>query len=252
MYRLGKLSDYTLPYFWLLPALISFCSGMVSRILGGSAGTLTTFALYGLLILGITDGYNKRFLGLARFDLFLIFFVAISIIGTYALFPQNGIYLTRSLSNWPFALLFFIVGKSLVNINMDHVHYASAIGILLMFFGYFVFKSQTNKDMSFAYSALPYVVGLCHGFFFSKKLWLKAFMPIGIALLFLLGTRGPLVIGAAYFIFCFLAKKNTIRRFILCLGGFALLISFINSDQYMLFLNQANDYLMNYGIESYI
>ena len=179
-------------------------------------------------------------------------FVAISIIGTYTLFPANKLYLDYALASWPFAVLFYLVGKSIDCIKLKHIHNASIIGLCLMYFGYVVFKGQTMKDMAFAYSALPYAIGSVYGFFESKNVIFKVFMPLGIFFLFLLGTRGPLVIGVAYLALYFLKGKHTIRRVFASgiLIGFA--FYFVESAGYMQLLTKINDFLQQYGIESYI
>lgn len=247
-----KVSEYALAYFWLLPALVNFCSGMASRLLGSRGGTMATLTLYGLLVFILIDGYNKGILRPTKFDVLGVVFVAISIIGTYALFPSNNRYLDYALSNWPFAVLFYFVGKSIDCIKLKHIHNASVIGLCLMYFGYVVFKGQTEKDMAFAYSALPYIIGIVHGLFNKKHLvfWVSALL--GIFFLFLLGTRGPLVIGVAYLAFCYLSGKHTFLKVSVGIVMTCLVVYFIQSNDYMQLLAQINDTLQQHGIESYI
>ena len=252
MGKIKNISEYSLAYFWLLPALINFCSGVTSKMLGSSVGALATLMLYGLLVFVLINGYNKGILRVTKFDIFGALFVSISIVGTYALFPQNEIYLDYSLANWPFSLLFFLVGKSVECLNLKHIHKASIIGLCLMFFGYVVFKGQTQKDMAFAYSALTYTIGIVHGFFDSKHITYKIFMPIGMFFLFLLGTRGPLVIGLAYLALCFLKNKHSVRRLLVSLIIIAFAFNFIESTGYLQLLTQIDEFLKQYGIESYI
>ena len=135
-----NLSEYALAYCWLLPSLINFCSGMASRMLGSRGGTMATLSLYGVLVFILIDGYNKGVLRLTKFDVLGGLFVAISIIGTYTLFPANKLYLDYALASWPFAVLFYLVGKSIDYIKLKHIHNASIIGLCLMYFGYVVFK----------------------------------------------------------------------------------------------------------------
>lgn len=245
-------SEYALAYFWLLPSLINFCSGMASRMLGSRVGTLATLALYAMLIFILVDGYNKGVLRLTKFDVLGGLFVAISIIGTYAFFPKNKLYLNYALSNWPFAVLFYLVGKSIDCIKLKHIHNASVIGLCLMYFGYVVFKGQTEKDMAFAYTALPYVIGIIYGFFESRHLIFKISMPLGIFFLFLLGTRGPLVIAIVYFALCYLKGQHAIFRVFVCAVLTCAAVFFVESVGYMQFLTQINDVLQQHGIESYI
>lgn len=200
---------------------------------------------YILLIIGCFQKYRIR-VGLNEF--FFVLFIVLSIAFTCILYPENTQYIFDKTNFWQtifpcvryfFVGLIFVADKDI----METIGKASCIGIIIeCAFVVFYMAPRgllTDDEMSRAYQLLPNVMfALCYAFD-SKKIFGWICSIIGIAYIFAMGTRGPVIILLVYFIIKFLqvsSNKTWIK--VLTVGIVASIGAlFLSSNGYFLLLN---------------
>lgn len=239
-------------YIYALPAIVRISSGLIGRFLGSSSTFIFTLLLYGIALYEILRKHKK--VGtIGKFEILFFIFYLIAITSTYAFFPQNASYLSGSLSTWYFSVIFYFAGKSLSTIDTEYLWKASCAGVLLCIISYYAFKQETIKDMSYAYSVLPYLV-LCIDGAFGKKnkqkilYWICT--ALGFLLLFLLSTRGPILFALLFLAYRYTVNTRNIGRKIAVIVLLLAVVYFIQSGLYLVVLEKIYDFFLGRGIDN--
>lgn len=208
-----------------------------------------------LILLCLRRG--SRFRG---WDIGIMMFVVIAILLTWIIYPDNiESQMIGKGQLWPtvFPLFrFFIVGLFLIpnEETVKMMGMVSCVAILVeSIFVYFILRGtelQSNDDMSRAYFILLNVLLVINYAFDSRNMWAVLFSVVGLLFLASMGTRGPMVITLAFIatkIFQFSMSRG---HGFFALIAMLILIWFINSDSWNVFLLFMRDVIESLGLST--
>ncbi len=244
--------NYFIGYFWLMPVILSTFSGNLKLIVSGV--NLFTVAIYAIFVFLLVLNFKNTFLKLTAFDIMYFVFLVLSISATMIIFPQNIEYINESLYSWVFAFLYYFIGKLIARTvsGEEILCNVSKYGIILSYIAYITAFGMTNKDMSFAYVVLAYVVMTANSGFNNEKLTDIYWSVAGIVLLFALGTRGPLLFGVLYILYRAFLKMGKGWK-ITVLSVFSITAAlFVETKAYYSVLQSIDTFLQERSINSYI
>jgi len=240
-----------LAFIFLFSALIQACSGFFELL--GLPTVAVTLLFYMILAVGVLFNLNK-FFNASMSDLIVLLLILLAYIGTLLFTPKNFKHMVEHLFPLISCAFHFMFGRLCRYCHnvMNILYHSAIIGLLLSWFSYFTSLQQTEKDMTFAYLVLPFVIICIYSFAKLKKIFALIGIVSGIVLLFLLGTRGPLVFAIIYLVFCMLVytKKWMLRVLFLSFGIAAVFI--LVSGLYMKWLTELYEWLLGIDIDSFI
>lgn len=203
-------------YVWIFSVLVQTFSGICAIYFGNLSYIVTLFLyfLYFICLLFSLSQANVFSFSLSEFILFV--FWVLSLLYTIAFFPENTPYIMLSAGVIPFCIMSFISGflfEKVPNI-LDSLLTYSAISIFLSYLNYYVIISSQEiiKDMSFSYCVLPHVILLVEMSFRRRNIIICFLAFLGVVSLYLLATRGPLLILFIFFIYKILSSESRERK----------------------------------------
>ncbi|MBE6903291.1 MAG: hypothetical protein E7480_01630 [Ruminococcaceae bacterium] len=239
-------------YFWLMPVILSVFSGNIKlKFLGVNLFTAT---IYGVFLIFLLINFKHVFLKIKGFDILFLVFIALSITITMIVFPQNTVYIKANLFNWSFAFIYYLIGKLIARTvsAQEVIGSVSKLGIIISYIAYATTFGMTNKDMTFAYVVLTYVVMTANSGFNKNKVTDLYWCIAGLILIFILGTRGPLLFGVLYVLYrAFLKMGKGWKITVLSVAGISGAL-FVETNAYYAVLQNINAFLESRNIESYI
>ena len=243
--------EMVLVYFWILTIFIQAVSGFVFMI--GAPSVVITLFIYSIMALLLLLNINKL-LKISICEIAIAIFMLLSFMITMLFWPQNIEYMVNSIGVFANCVLFFFSGRIYKYCeNAENLLYkASIIALCLAYFAYFTSLAQTEKGMTFAYATLPSVVVIINYCVkYRRKLSVLAVVA-GIVLLFLLGTRGPLLFSVIYLGYSlFKYIKGKFARLALVLA-IALILWIVINDIYIKWVEDLYKWLLTKNIDSYI
>ena len=211
--------------------------------------------LYSLLALLSFNAARLKWIRVT--DMAIIIFFSISILLTIVFHPQNTQYITEGL--WTDILPcipFFILGLC---IDLDEDTYKTvsllscwAILVNTLYVIYFLSGGRAlggshgeDYSMYWAYLLLPNTLIAIDYFLKSRKLFPAICSVIGVIYAFAMGTRGPIVVIAAFIIICIWRYINlrTSKKIIAIISLGVAVFAFVSSPLYMQFLLEFKDFL---------
>lgn len=218
--------------------------------------------LYSLLVL---LSYNSARLKWIRVtDIGIVIFFSISILLTIVFHPQNSQYIAEGL--WTDILPcipFFMLGLC---IDLDEDTYKTvsllscwAILVNTLYVVYFLSGGRAlggshgeDYSMYWAYLLLPNTLIAIDYFFKSRKLFPAICSVIGVIYAFAMGTRGPIVVIAAFIIICIWRYINlrTSKKIIAIIALGVAVFAFVSSPLYMQFLLEFKAFLADNGVST--
>ena len=218
--------------------------------------------LYSLLALLSLS--SKRLRWIRATDIGIILFFAISISLSIIFYPQNSLYITENL--WTDILPcipFFMLGLC---IDLDEDTYKtvsllSCLAILVntLYVVYFLSGGRAlggshgeDYSMYWAYLLLPNTLIAIDYFCKSRKLFPAICSVIGVIYAFAMGTRGPIVVIAAFIIICIWRYINlrTSKKIIAIIVLGVAVFAFVSSPLYMQFLLEFKAFLAGNGVST--
>lgn len=241
--------DSITAFIWLLPAVVGFVAQILEMISLGSISSIVTVLLYGILVLDIIRR-KQQSLKFFKSELSFVFFYATSILLTMFIFPENSSILLSSLSASYFAVLFYFAGKSTRVERIDDLYVISLVGVCITFVNS-MFLKGVDKDMSFSYTVLPYVLVVFHALICQKKVVYLIASIMGLSLLFMLSTRGPLLLTLVFVCYVYISRqRRNLRSQCTTIFVAGLVFSYIQSDWYDKTLIFIYDILESNGIHN--
>lgn len=222
-----KIFIFLVFLFWIKDTVLSFVVEAISRIL--FIGEIAQFIIPSLFLFSILLSLPFILRNILARDLIYacIFVLIVLISGVF--FPQNLIYIEDKLWNiLGLSLPLYFVGICFRHQSMKKtLYYASIVSVIVMF-SYQIYILNTGRElhsdnMNAAYNVLPSVMYLLYYSFEKNKLIGWIFAVIGFILLFIFGTRGP-ILACVIFVFVsiilkFLSIKNILIKGLIVLVG---------------------------------
>ena len=184
------------------------------------------------LVLVLLSYNSNRVKWIRSTDFLIVAFFVLSTAFSVLIYPQNGIFIAPRLftSILP-SIPFFFLGLCLT-VTDDFWKRLSncccvAIVISNIYFFFIMSREIGNDEMSAAYTLLPNVLIVITASIFYKRWYYRLCGILGAIYIFLMGTRGPVVILCVYLIVCFwkrIKMKNSMKLF---LSSVVLFVSFI-------------------------
>lgn len=187
-------------------SLFRYLVAAITKYIGG-IGNLLFPAIY--IILGLWALKRRRLKEICLRDLFLILFFVISIYMSCSLYPENAQYINERLYTVILPCLpCFLLGLCL-DINEDNFDFigkwccgAVVISVLYVFYYRFTGRFFSSDSMTITYGLLINTLFTIDYAFRKKTLGPWVCMILGVFFALIMGTRGPLVVEAAFFIIC--------------------------------------------------
>lgn len=245
-----SMTDWLFFGGWIWLVFIQAISGAIQVFVGIN---ITPLFYLGLLAAFLSN-YKYLLRSIYKSEVIWVLIIFFCIWFTIILHPDNTTYLVTTFSTGYMFVIFYFIGKLAAQVKdiFKIIRKASMIGILLAYFAFFTSLATTAKDMSFSYAVLPHTIVVMEGMFTEKKLTFFIFSAAGGVLLFLLGTRGPLLFAMLYFLYKFVySTKNLIINIMVVCAGI-LTIWLIKSNTYIWIASRLNDFLIKRNINSFI
>ena len=198
---------------WTQETVLRFFKAIFERlpIIGGLSDVIIPIAIIAALIVSLPWFFRK----LKGTDLLFYLFMVVLVLGTMAIYDNNASYLREE---WWRIL---VASATFYFLGVAHSHRAcsrdlfwcSAIGVAAVFL-YQIYKLSRGRvleedDMNTAYNLLPSVMYLFYYASYKKKRILWCIAGGATAVMFVFGTRGPIVCIIVYL--CALIMNNTLR-----------------------------------------
>lgn len=252
-------------------AVVMFCQNtlfdyvrvILSRLPGGSLLSAAFFpALY--IILFLLSYSNERMHRIKVPDVGILLFFALAIAVTYIFFPQNFPFIQENFAVDMLPLIpFFFLGLCMTfdDETIDMLGLFSCFAILISTLYVFYFTGQGNSlsgshgenySMHWSYLLLPNIMIVMEAAFRKKKIFYIICTVIGIIYAVAMGTRGPIVIIAAFLVICMWTALNmSIGRKLLLAALFGgLVIWFLSSTAYVDLLEASKGFLKDIGVST--
>lgn len=219
-------------YIWLTPVLIGFIANLLKILSLGSLSGLSTMLIY-LVMVYIVVSRRKQSFSISVREIIYYFIIVFALLLTILFFPQNSEPLKAALSTSYFTIIYYFAGKSTRIKDVEDLYTISMIGVFMSFVN-ITLLGELDKDMSYSYTVLPYVIISIDALFkYKRKILYIASSCIGIVLLILLSTRGPLLLIAIFICYKYISNKRKIGKYVVAVLMTVAFISFIRSDLYM-------------------
>lgn len=147
--------------------------------------------------------------------LFLLGTCLVVSVGALA-FPENRLFISAGLSRLLVSSVpLFFLGRAVRDYERTaNALIATAYFVITAAFFYYIFLLTSDMkvaedNMSFAYYLLPHCIFCCYSMLRRFRLWKLPVFLMGVATLFLCGTRGPLVCLAAAMLLCVLVLDTS-------------------------------------------
>lgn len=241
-------------FIWCFPALLEAIGALARAVgLGIISGLLSIF-LYFAYIIFIFISLRRSDKQITVYEIVFVWIMLSSILFTFLFFPKNSSVLEKALSGCIYYPFLYLGGRICIteNTGIKNMANASRAGIILGWLAYFIKLQGISNDMSFAYLILPYVIVCIAEYFQERKKPDLLFLIFGIVLLFLLGTRGPLL-AVLVFTALLIAKKTKRKSIIILIIIAAIgLKAFYESKLFYQLVVLIDGFLKSKGINSYI
>lgn len=216
-------------------SIMTYISAFVGKIafLSGFSQALTPILLMFFVILGIDYENRKRI----RFgDLLVPFFVVFGIVATAVSFPTNLQYIEFNFWTYIFYCIpAFFIGVSFVDLNdesfsvMVKVSYiAIALSFVVLLYYGFEGVDVGEDAMSLSYPVLVPLMLIISHFFHKHSKISFVFIIVGLLYMFMMGTRGPILIALAFILFSFVQQKK--HKVLVSIVTIGLLLLFLESN----------------------
>lgn len=233
-------------------SIMAYISAFIGKI--GSIDFLAPFFTPAIVIIFLFFVFVNNLNKIVKLsDLFIPLFVIFAILGTYLFYPQNCEFLEANFWAYIFYCIpAYFIGKAnseygerdfkVVNI---FAYAAIVFSFLLLIYYNFMEVEISDDAMSLAYPVLiPLLIIIAH-FFYKYNIIDIVFIIIGFLYLFMMGTRGPILIGILYLSFCFIVKRK--HKLLIALFVGIILLIFIQSNAYLVFLKLFRNFIETLG-----
>ncbi len=267
----GKGLIITNQTIFALLAVVMFCQNtlfdyvrvILSRLPGGSLLSAAFFpAVY--IILFLLSYSNERMHRVKVPDVGILLFFALAIALTYILFPQNfpsiqENFISDILPIIPFFLLGLCMGFDDETVDLIGIFSGFAILVSMLYVFYFTGQGNSlsgshgeNYSMYWSYLLLPNIMIVMEAAFRKKKVFYMICTVIGVIYAVAMGTRGPIVIIAAFLVICmWSALRMSFGRKLLLAALFGgLVIWFLSSTAYVDLLEASKGFLKDIGVST--
>lgn len=217
--------------FWCEHTVFNYAIQIFRRIPIIGQFYLGVIPFFTLILLVLSFPYLMK--GIKGEDILFYCVCIIVILLTMVVFPKNAPYIQKDL--WK------IIGMTIplyfIGLRYDHnrfkeiLYYASLIGVILTFLYQIYYLSsgrELNPDnMGAAYNLLPSLLYLIYGAFEKKKLLYWIIVIVSFPIIFIFGTRGPMLTCVVFFVVEMFIKVISNKSFLLkflffcfCIGAF--------------------------------
>ncbi len=269
----GRGLTITNQTIFALLATVMFCQStffeyfriILARFPGGSILSAAFFPLVYAALFMLSYN-NERMHKIKVPDAGILLFFALAIAVTYIIYPQNFTFISENFTTDILPIIpFFLLGLCLTfddeTLNMIGIFSCFAIIVSTLYVFYFTGQGNSlsgthgeSYSMHWSYLLLPNILIVMEAAFRRKKLFYIICMVVGIIYAVAMGSRGPIVIIAAFLMICiwtFFQISTGRKLFILALLA-GLVIWFVSSDAYVKLLEVSKDFLNDIGVSSRI
>lgn len=241
--------DLSTAYIWMLPVMVGVVSNIINFLFSGSFSQYFTLLLYSLEII-IFIKRRKQCFTVCASELLFIFIIILSVLLTLLLFPENSSVLLPALSTSYLSVMFYLAGKATRIERIDNLYIISVIGVVIAFINILILH-EVDKDMTYSYTILPYILVSIHALIHHKKFIYFVGVIAGVSMLFLLSTRGSLLLALIYICYTYISNhrgkwRNIMASIVITLGT----VIYFQSDLYRITLLYLYSSLETHGIHN--
>lgn len=226
---------------WVRYTLLPFATAIISRI--PIIDTVSQYIMPIVIGVFIVLSLSWFLKNVKIYDVIFYIVFLLVILLTMLFYPKNAVYIESDL--WRIvglALPMFFMGIAFkYDVVKKDLYWASLISVILLFLYQLYFlvigRELLDDNMNAAYNILPSVLYLILWAFASKKIICFVWVFIGAMLLFIFGTRGPILAFIVFLLLMVFIKilkmKNSIKQ-VICIAICLLIAYFLLCTDIML------------------